>query len=65
MKAEEEVHFHQQMKKLKLFQKKDAAEEKAETEKYLQLTEQYVRHIYFRDLYKNLYKLLFVSFIWL
>lgn len=49
-KAEEEVYFQYQMKKQILIQKKFAAMEKAETEKYLQLKEEYVCHIYFETI---------------
>lgn len=48
MKAEEEVHYEQQMKKEILIQKKHAIMEKAETKKYMQLEEQYVCNIYFQ-----------------
>lgn len=47
MEATEEVNFQHQMKKQILIQKKHAIAEKAETDKYLQLKEQYVCHIYF------------------
>lgn len=42
LKAEEEVHFEHQMMKQVRIKKKYAIAEKAETEKYLQLKEEYV-----------------------
>lgn len=50
MKAGEEVYFEHQMKKQILIQKKYATMEKAETERYLQLKEAYVCHIYFETI---------------
>jgi len=49
LKAEEEVYFQHLMKKEILIQKKYATAEKAETEKYLKLKEQYVCHIYIKN----------------
>lgn len=49
MNAEQEVYIEHQMKKQILVQKKYAIAEKAETEKYLELKEQYVCHIYFQS----------------
>lgn len=56
MKTEEEVYFKHHMKKQILDEKKHAAAEKAETEKYLELKKQYVCYIriYFQSIKKSL-----------